>query len=110
MADGTERKRTTPAADSGISLDDRNDLPGRPRAFTAAGLLSEPGQSPQAVAETHPLVEQFSLHGQGTAINQKHDIFRATFTGVEDVPQHEPFQTSVTGTLFVGGPPAVGGR
>jgi high affinity Mn2+ porin len=67
-----------------------------------AAPATQPAATPPTIAETQPQLEQFSLHAQGTVVSQKHDIFPAKFTGVEDVPQHEPIRTSVTGTLFLG--------
>lgn len=56
------------------------------------------GPAPAASAD----VEQYGIHAQGTVISQKHDVFPAAYTGVNDVPRHEPWKTSVTGTLFMG--------
>ncbi|HSZ57884.1 MAG TPA: carbohydrate porin [Tepidisphaeraceae bacterium] len=63
---------------------------------------TDPATRPVQTQPLQPDVDQFSVHAQGTVVSQKHDIFPAQFTGPFDVPPHEPWKTSVTGTLFMG--------
>jgi len=72
------------------------------RAATSPGPATQPAAATEPASAEHADVEQFNVHAQGTVISQKHDIFPARFTGVNDVPPHEPWKTSVTGTLFLG--------
>lgn len=73
------------------------------RGQTAAGPATTPSGAPEQVAPgTSNQVEWYSVHAQGTVISQKHDVFPAPYTGAFDVPPHEDWKTSVTGTLFLG--------
>ena len=68
----------------------------------SAGPATTPAAAPSGVNATQPESEWYSVHAQGTVISQKHDIFPAKYTGPFDVPPHEPWRTSLTGTLFLG--------
>ena len=74
---------------------------GRLRA-QSAGPATTPAGAPAEVAPAKAESEWYSVHAQGTVISQKHDIFPAKYTGPFDVPPHEPWRTSVTGTLYLG--------
>jgi len=63
---------------------------------------TQPAGVPESILPPKQEVENFSVHAQGTVISQKHDVFPARFTGMFDVPPHEGWKTSVTGTLFLG--------
>lgn len=68
----------------------------------APGPATTPAGAPSGITQPQSVAEQWSFHGQGTVISQVHDVFPAKFTGIQDVPRHEGFKTSVTGTLFLG--------
>lgn len=68
----------------------------------SAGPATTPAAAPSGISPIQPEVEWYSVHAQGTVISQKHDIFPAKYTGVEDVPPHESWKTSVTGTVYLG--------
>jgi high affinity Mn2+ porin len=67
-----------------------------------AGPATTPSAAPSGISATQPEAEWYGVHAQGTVISMKHDVFPARYTGVEDVPQHEGWKTSVTGTIFLG--------
>lgn len=75
--------------------------PGQLPAQTA-GPATTPAAAPSGIVATQPETEWFSAHAQGTLISQKHDVFPARYTGPMDVPPHENWKTSVTGTVFLG--------
>lgn len=73
---------------------------------TRAGQPARPATQPSAVqvepVQTTPQPAWFNVHGQATAISQKHDVFPAPYAGRNSLPRDEPFRTSITGTLFLG--------
>lgn len=71
-------------------------------AQTPGGPATQPAAEPKENLPAPAPTEWFSVHAQGTVISQKHDIFPAPYTGPFDVPPHEGWKTSITGTLFLG--------
>lgn len=78
------------------------DTPGPATRPAEAPPATRPAESAPAAPPENKDVEQYSVHGQGTVVSQKHNIFPAPYTGPMDVPPHEPWKTSITGTLFMG--------
>jgi high affinity Mn2+ porin len=74
----------------------------RALAGEPTGPATQPASAPAAPIPAASEVEEFSVHGQGTVVSQHHDVFPAPYTAHMDVPRHEDWKTSVTGTLFIG--------
>src|SRR6266478_3344061 len=69
------------------------------------GPATEPAAAPKDEAQTTRAPgkpERFSVHAQGTVISQDHDAFHSPYEGLNSLPRHEGWKTSITGTLFFG--------
>ncbi len=44
----------------------------------------------------------YNIHGQATTISEKHNEFHSPYSGQHSLQSHEPWRTSITGTLFMG--------
>jgi high affinity Mn2+ porin len=64
--------------------------------------ITQPPGRPEESIQTTPEPKWFNAHAQATAISQGHDAFHAPYSGLNSLPRHEPWRTSVTGTLFLG--------